>query len=123
MAESESDEFESRDLKIPYTATSHTEMLNEPATLLPIAPPSVQPSLPGPRPNTTPAFQILPQIRTALSNPSPLNANAFRHLLQSYPIRQFPELLTNIIKYGANIGYVNGNHRTKTQIPNHTSAV
>jgi hypothetical protein len=78
-------------------------------------------SNPPPRPNTTPAFRILPTNREKLAKPSPLNPNAFRRLLHHYPIRQFPELLANIITYGARVGFEGAYHQP-SRARNHTSA-
>src|SRR5271169_56840 len=76
--------------------------------------------LPPVRPNTKPLFPVTSKSQNKLPFPSPLNSRKFKELLYDYPCHDFPELLANIIDFGAKIGYTGPNGAIRT--PNHSSA-
>src|SRR5436189_4732157 len=76
--------------------------------------------IPPARPNTIPRYPIAPSSRRKIPAPSPLNANAFINLLHDYPSPEFPQLLADIIRFGAQIGH-SGTYNP-VHHPNHLSA-
>jgi hypothetical protein len=66
-------------------------------------------------------FPLLSTTKSKPLHPSPLHAKAFCHLLRHYPSQEFPQLLANIITYGAKIGHMGPRIPSRTH--NHSSAL
>ena len=77
--------------------------------------------VPPERANTKPLFRLLARKKETFNSQCPLRASSFLELLEDYPSPECLQLLEDIIKYGAKLGY-SGPSPVKTQHPNQPSA-
>src|SRR5579859_6509815 len=86
---------------------------------------SPRPTPPHPhttRPNTTPRFPLVTPCDSSLLPPPSLNPQGIRHHLRNYPDPTFPQLLSDISRFGVRVGY-EGPPRAQIRCPNHRSAM
>jgi Reverse transcriptase (RNA-dependent DNA polymerase) len=83
------------------------------------SPPPLPP--PSERPNTKPLFKLLASKKEKFEAKCPLRIEGFLQLLDDYPSPEFPKLLTEIIQYGAKLGY-DGPMDVTVKQGNHPSA-
>src|SRR5579859_7716480 len=85
---------------------------------------SPRPTPPHPhttRPNTTPRFPLVTPCDPSLLPPPSLNPQGIRHHLRNYPDPAFPQLLSDISRFGVRVGYEGPSH-ARIRRPNHRSA-